>query len=790
MANPLISHKYTADPQPIVWRNRLYVYASFDDLNPRSFAYEIPAYTLMSTNDMANWIDHGEVFVGQRDWGRNPVYAPGAAVMRDSVFLYPCGAGGPSGVVRSATPYGPWNSPLGRGTALVDHNSCPNCRTVWAFDPGVFVDNDGTPYLYWGGGPHDGNPGPGQNIKGVRLNSDMISLFGGSNAQAHTIPAPFSFEAAYMHRHNNTYYFSYCTNFNTTGNIRGGSIEYMTSNNPLTGFTHRGTMLAPPGTFNSEWGGNNHHATIRYENQWYIFYHDRRAKVANNGAHNCLRSVSVARLTHNADGTIQPASMLDVVPRIRNFNPYDTIWAATMSRSSGRNIRTDTTNVRGRTTLSPLANNSFIRLRGVNFGTDGATRLTMRAANGGSAAGTIEMRRGNPTNGTILGTFNIPTASNWNMRDLEFTLTNANFRGVIDSLYLVFRGTASGNPARLFTLAHYQFHGGSVTPSHMVTVNGGTGGGSHPQGATVTITATVPAGQTFDRWTTTSAGVTFASATNATTTFIMPNNAVTVTATFRCPTVNPDGNGYYFHHTFEGTTTTQGWEGRFGPTVTNTATQAANGSRSLLVSGRTDTWQGALYILDACTFVPGSQYSFSGIAMYNEGQATSLFKLTLQYNLNGETIWAGIDSTVANRGQWVMLENPRFSIPTGATDLILYVEMPNNPTSSFYIDNMMGGVRDTPAPGRITTSTANARNNTRSTSPLITVRSKMLTVGASPETNVQVRIVDLSGKTVATINTRGGTTHSLSTIPAGTYIVEARRSGESGVVTRRMTVQK
>ena len=74
--------------------------------------------------------------------------------------------------------------------------------------------------------------------------------------------------------------------------------------------------------------------------------------------------------------------------------------------------------------------------------------------------------------------------------------------------------------------------------------------------------------------------------------------------------------------------------------------------------------------------------------------------------------------------------------------------------------------------------------------PLTTLRDRTLFVNASPETNVQVRIVNLSGKTVATINTHGGTTHSLSSIPAGTFIVEARRSGYNDVVTRRMTVQK
>jgi hypothetical protein len=69
--------------------------------------------------------------------------------------------------------------------------------------------------------------------------------------------------------------------------------------------------------------------------------------------------------------------------------------------------------------------------------------------------------------------------------------------------------------------------------TYNVTVNGGTGSGSYAQGATVTITAdTPPAGKGFSYWSTSSPGVTFDNSGNISTTFIMPANAVTVTANF------------------------------------------------------------------------------------------------------------------------------------------------------------------------------------------------------------------------------------------------------------------
>jgi len=68
---------------------------------------------------------------------------------------------------------------------------------------------------------------------------------------------------------------------------------------------------------------------------------------------------------------------------------------------------------------------------------------------------------------------------------------------------------------------------------YAVTVVGGSADkDEYLAGAAVTITADIPAGKRFVNWTTPSAGVTFANANNAATTFTMPSNNVTVTANF------------------------------------------------------------------------------------------------------------------------------------------------------------------------------------------------------------------------------------------------------------------
>ncbi|NMA61186.1 MAG: leucine-rich repeat protein [Firmicutes bacterium] len=83
---------------------------------------------------------------------------------------------------------------------------------------------------------------------------------------------------------------------------------------------------------------------------------------------------------------------------------------------------------------------------------------------------------------------------------------------------------------------------GTMTPietdPNPLIVRNGIGSGEYAEGATVNISADAPeeSGKVFDKWTT-SAGGSFADVNAETTSFTMPNNAVTVTATYRDATM-------------------------------------------------------------------------------------------------------------------------------------------------------------------------------------------------------------------------------------------------------------
>jgi len=229
--NPIITHKYSADPNAFVWNDRLYVICSHDVDNQQGF--DMHDYILLSTDDLVNWTDHGDIFMGGKDvsWCWN-LYAPGLAMKNGKFYLYYPNSGGPIGVAVADRPEGPYTDPLGKPLIAWD---MPGCDSAWVFDPAAFVDDDGEAYLYFGGN--------GDTMaRGIRLNSDMISAqfpavtLKASKDGAEATGMPSFFEASFMHKHNGKYYFSYSANFPD----RGASIDYAIGDSPLGPFEWKG----------------------------------------------------------------------------------------------------------------------------------------------------------------------------------------------------------------------------------------------------------------------------------------------------------------------------------------------------------------------------------------------------------------------------------------------------------------------------------------------------------------------------------------------------------------------
>lgn len=438
---PIFTQRYTADPYGIEYNGRLYLYCSADFLKMGAGGpepgYYMKSITCISTDDMKNWTDHGEVFdVKDSKWGAHLSWAPCVVHRNNKFYLYYGNGMDAIGVAVSDTPTGPFvdsnNGPM------IDRNT-PGVMPaggdwgMWCFDPGALVDDDGQAYMYFGGSHPD-------NARVIRLKENMIETDGA----AVKVNVPGFFEASYAHKYNGKYYLSYAGHhFSYPANI-----EYVMSDSPMEGFGNPGLVLASP-PVNDEM--NNHHSIFQFKGEWYIAYHNRVVARENHvtvhSHREFMRNVAIDRLYYNADGTVKQAiPTIDGVPQLKYFDPYKWTSAAVMARSQGVNTEADG---QGGRYLSEIKDGGWIVVKGVDLSMRGAKRFMAKVASEG-VGGRLEVRLDDPE-GLMIGSIEIGNTGgkqNW----VEKSCLVQNAIGIRD-LYLVFRGQGDN----LFTLSSWAF---------------------------------------------------------------------------------------------------------------------------------------------------------------------------------------------------------------------------------------------------------------------------------------------------------------------------------------------
>lgn len=434
--NPLFSQRFGADPGVMEYNGRIYVYTTNDvieydsDGNVKENTYAlIDKINCISSSDMVNWTDHGAIQVaganGAAKWASNS-WAPCAAHKtingKEKFFLYFCNGGNGVSVLTADSPTGPWVDPLGHGLIT---RSTPNCsNVVWLFDPAVFVDDDGTGYLCFGGGVPEGkqaNPGTARIVK---LGADMISLAG----DPQVIDAPYIFEDSGINKIGDKYYYTYCSNWNTGGNSLGmtsGAIEYMVSDNPMGPYTYGGELFKNQGNFFGYYG-NNHHSICELNGQLYLFYHSRPVEGAM-GIEGNYRSPQVDKITMNGDKINSVIGTMTGISQLKTLNPYETVQAENMSNQAGINVRNT-----GDTIITDIQSGDWISVSGVNF-SKGAKTLTVKTAS--NNGGAIKICTGS-ADGDVLGYVDVPASGS---SFTEITVPVKNVTGTKD-LYFIFSG--------------------------------------------------------------------------------------------------------------------------------------------------------------------------------------------------------------------------------------------------------------------------------------------------------------------------------------------------------------
>ncbi len=392
--NPVMTQRFGADPWAMVYGNRVYLFMTGDEpvipdgeAKPKTNDYgNITTLRVLSSEDLVNWTDHGSVRAaggsGAAKWASNS-WAPCAAWKniggQDRFFLYFANSGGGIGVLVSDHPTGSFTDPIGK--PLVSR-STPGCADVtWLFDPAVLTEEDGSAWLYFGGGIPEGKQADPGTARVVKLGADMVSLDG----EPMEIRPPWLFEDSGINRFGDTYVYSYCTNFSVPagGSSQGfgsGEIVYMTADRPEGPFAYAGQVLKNPGAFLGV-GGNNHHCMFRFGDQWYITYHAATLDKAM-GWNAGYRSVFVDRLELTAEGLPAPTrGSLAGVPQVRPFDPFRPVSGATAVSMAGVTtelVRTEDrkagTGPMAAVSMSP---DGWIAVAGVDFGETGAGSVRM-----------------------------------------------------------------------------------------------------------------------------------------------------------------------------------------------------------------------------------------------------------------------------------------------------------------------------------------------------------------------------------------------------------------------------
>jgi arabinoxylan arabinofuranohydrolase len=464
--NPIVQTVYTADPAPLVYNGRVYLYTGHDEDNSTYFTMK--EWRVYSSADMVNWTDHGSAMnLATFAWASANAWA-GQVINRNGKFYWYVPVTNRAtgrmaiGVGVSSSPTGPFTDAIGR--PLVENGE---------IDPTVFLDDNGQAYLYWG------NP----NLWYVKLNTDMIS-YSGNATQIPLTTAGFGTrtgnasrptlyeEGPWVYKRNGLYYNVFaaqcCSEF----------IGYSTAPGPTGPWTYRGIVMPTQGS-----SFTNHPGVIDFNGSSYFFYHNGALP----GGGGYTRSVAVEKFSYNADGTIPRITMSTTgAPQAAALDPYVRQEAETIAWSSG--VETEVSS-ESSLNVGYIDNGDYIKVKGVAFGA-GATSFSARVASA-AAGGRIELRLGSPS-GALVGTCTAPATGGWQ----SWTTVSCPVSGATGTqdLYLRFIG-GSGS---LFNINWWQFSGSSNAGSNLLTngtaENGTTGWGVFGTGTVSSSTSVAHSG--------------------------------------------------------------------------------------------------------------------------------------------------------------------------------------------------------------------------------------------------------------------------------------------------------
>ncbi|MFI3322416.1 MAG: family 43 glycosylhydrolase [Rikenellaceae bacterium] len=426
--NPLITTMYTADPTARVINGKLFLFPS-SDVAPvegkGNNGFYMPYYHVFSSENLIDWCDHGRQ-IDQNDipWGQKDSYALWAptCIEKDGKYYYyfpaqPNGSekGHRVGVAVASNPEGPYT---------IEPNPIEG---VSGIDPDVFIDDDGTPYIYWG---------CGDNMLGCKLKPNMKEL-DGTPKKITSLP-PMYKEASFVFKRNGIYYFT----FSHATPYRNCELSYATSDSPLGEFQYQGAFM-------KQWDDcwTNHHSIVEYNGDWLLFYHH-----ADISGKSKMRSTCADYLTFRKDGRINM-----VEPTVRGVGIQNASAQIQIDRYSdiseqGVNITRLGSEFPANWQAEKCENGGWIRYNNVDFSDADYQSIRVRSASADMKKAKRLVVRENGYYGEVIAEVNIPSTNNW----ADFLVVTANLKyspkSTIDLFCMI-----EGDEGELFSVDWVQF---------------------------------------------------------------------------------------------------------------------------------------------------------------------------------------------------------------------------------------------------------------------------------------------------------------------------------------------
>lgn len=269
-----------ADPNIAVFNNKFYIYPTTDGTT----GWLSTSFSCWSSANMVNWKNEGVILDLPKDltWAKERAWAPTIAFKNNKYYYY-YSADVNIGVAVADQPTGPFKDPLGK--PLIRKGMLPGQM----IDPMVFVDDDGSAYLYFGQG----------QCNVVKLNADMISC--DTSKIISFKPSGYN-EGPFMIKRKGVYYLMW-SEYDTRDPRY--SIAYATSKSPMGPFIKANgyPVLKGKGVVK----GAGHHSVVQVpgRDEWYIAYH--RFKIPDGNGYN--RETCISPMYFDKNGNIKPVNV-------------------------------------------------------------------------------------------------------------------------------------------------------------------------------------------------------------------------------------------------------------------------------------------------------------------------------------------------------------------------------------------------------------------------------------------------------------------------------------------------